>query len=82
MTRREKLLLKLQHADKTFHWKDLVSLLTQCGYQISEGAGSRVRFFNPQTNHLIRIHRPHPGNEIHKAALKDIKTMLTQEGIL
>lgn len=47
-----------------------------------EIAGSRVRFFNEKTEHMILLHRPHPENEIKDGALKAVKQELKQEGFL
>lgn len=44
MGKTEKLIVKLRKSGSTFPWKDLVSLLSQLGYEKKEMAGSRVRF--------------------------------------
>ncbi|WP_026596619.1 type II toxin-antitoxin system HicA family toxin [Methylohalobius crimeensis] len=82
MSAQDKLLENLRQAKKTYPWNDLVSLLRKLGYQQKEMAGSRVRFYNPTTGHMIRLHRPHPENVIKGGALKDIKITLKQEGLL
>lgn len=82
MGKSEKLLEKLGNAKNTFPYRDLVVLLSQLGYEKQEMAGSRVRFFNAVTESLILLHRPHPENEIKGGALKAVKQMLKQEGLL
>ncbi len=82
MAIRDKLLEKLRHASKTFPWNDLVTLLNHLGYEKQEMAGSRVRFYNPKTKHMIRLHRPHPESVIKGGALRDIKNTLKAEGYL
>lgn len=82
MGKTEKLLEKMAYAKNTFPFKDLVVLLSQLGYEKSEMAGSRVRFFHQETKHLILLHRPHPENEIKGGALKSVKQALKQEGFL
>lgn len=81
MGKSEKLISKLK-GSKTFAWSDLVTLLTQLGYQKKEMEGSRVRFFHPDSGHIIRLHRPHPENHVKGGALKDIRQQLKQEGYL
>lgn len=81
MSKQEKLIAKLLNAS-TFVWKDLVTLLSLLGYEKGERAGSRVRFYNPATKRMIRLHRPHPENHIKGGALKDVKQHLKQEGYL
>lgn len=78
----EKLLERLSNSKNTFSYKDLVVLLNQLGYEKFEMSGSRVRFFNPKSEHLILLHRPHPENEIKGGALKSVKQALKQEGFL
>lgn len=82
MGKTEKLLEKLGNSKNTFPYKDLVVLLSQLGYEKFEMAGSRVRFFNEKTEHMILLHRPHPENEIKGGALKAVKQALKQEGFL
>ena len=45
-------------------------------------AGSRVRFYNEKIDSMILLHKPHPENEIKGGALKSVKTILKQEGLL
>ncbi len=82
MATRDKLLNKLRNASKTFPWNDLVTLLNHLGYEKQEMAGSRVRFYDPKTGHMIRLHRPHPESVIKGGALRDIKNTLKAEGYL
>lgn len=82
MTKQDKLLDKLKQTAKTFKWSDLETLLSQLGYEQQEMAGSRVRFYHSTRNLLIRLHKPHPENEIKGGALKAVKEHLKQEGFL
>lgn len=82
MSRTEKLLSRLNLGGNTFNWKDLITLLAQLGYEKQEMSGSRVRFYNTRTQHMIRLHKPHPDNHIKGGALKDVRQQLKQEGYL
>ncbi len=82
MGRKEKLLTKLQEANNTYPWSDLVTLLKQLGYEKEEMAGSRIRFYHQKRQHMIRLHKPHPANEIKGGALRDIRNQFEQEGYL
>lgn len=82
MGKQDKLLAKLQNSPKVFPWSDLVTLLAQLNYEKKEMAGSRVRFFNAETDALLLLHKPHPENEIKGGALKSVIMHLKQEGIL
>lgn len=82
MTKREKLLEKLTNASKTFPWSDLVTLLSQLGFEKIERAGSRVVFIHKDTDYTIYLHKPHPENTIKGGALKEIKSHLANIGDL
>lgn len=82
MSKLDKLLQRLNSATKTFPWQDLLSLLSQLGFVKKEMAGSRVRFYQPETKHMILLHKPHPENYIKGGALKDIRNTLQQGGYL
>ncbi|MFQ1048671.1 hypothetical protein ACIRXL_00910 [Avibacterium paragallinarum] len=45
-------------------------------------AGSRVRFYNAELDHLILLHKPHPENYIKGGALKSVKEGLKGVGLL
>ena len=61
------------------NWADIIALLQNIGAEISEGKGSRVRI----ALHGIRavFHRPHPGKEIDKGALKSMRRFLVEAGV-
>lgn len=82
MSKRGKLLAKLNTASSTFPWSDLETLMVQLGYELQEKAGSRVRFYNAATGHMLRLHKPHPGNAIKGGALKAVRQALRMEGYL
>ena len=55
-------------------WKDIEKLIKNLGGEISEGSGSRVRV---KLNGVFAVfHRPHPGNETDKGAVKDVRDFL------
>lgn len=82
MSKRDKLLAKLSAASNTLPWADLETLMAQLGYEQQERAGSRVRFYNATTGHMLRLHKPHPENTIKGGALKAVRLALKQEGYL
>jgi predicted RNA binding protein YcfA (HicA-like mRNA interferase family) len=82
MNKHDKRLAKLAGQITTFPWRDVEAVMASLGYKQHEMAGSRVRFFHPQTGHMIRLHRPHPSNELKGGALRDLRNSLKQEGYL
>jgi hypothetical protein len=65
MNRREKLVKRLISRPKNFTFDELSTLLAALGYtsiKTGKTSGSRRAFYNEEKNHLIRLHKPHPGN--------------------
>lgn len=61
-------------------YPELEYLLRKLGYmkkRTGKTSGSRVAFIHESTQHIIRIHKPHPGNELKKYIknyiVKDLK---------
>jgi predicted RNA binding protein YcfA (HicA-like mRNA interferase family) len=78
VSKKEKLLKKFTatppRSDLTYN--ELKTLLEHFEYEEIEGKGSRVKFFNEKMRDLIILHKPHPGNILNKATVKDIQKKL------
>lgn len=78
MSKKEKLINRIMtvppRSDITYD--ELQTLLVSLGYKKIEGSGSRVKFFNMEARDLIILHKPHPGNIINKATVKDVQKKL------
>jgi hypothetical protein len=67
MSKQDKLLIRLLGRPRDFTYDELKTLLQGLGYtEDNKGktSGSRVAFINNKTQHIIRLHKPHPGNEL------------------
>lgn len=85
MSTRDKLLFKLVKNPKDFTFRDGQSLLGKLGYvedTLGKTSGSRVAFFHPQTQHVIRLHKPHPNNELKEYAVKELIQSLKDKGYI
>jgi len=61
------------------NWADIAALLKHMGAEISQGKGSRVRI---ALNDIRAVfHRPHPGRETDKGALKSMRRFLVEAGV-
>jgi HicA toxin of bacterial toxin-antitoxin, len=61
------------------NWADIIALLKHTGAEITEGKGSRVRI---ALNGIRAVfHRPHPGKETDKGALKSMRRFLVEAGV-
>jgi len=61
-------------------WRDVESLLKSLGAVISERAGSRVAVL--LNDRVAVFHRPHPGPNMDKGAVKDLRRFLESAGIM
>jgi hypothetical protein len=60
-------------------WADIEALLSELDAAISEGAGSRVRV---ELNGVRAVfHRPHPGPDTDKGAVKAVRQFLESAGV-
>lgn len=61
------------------NWADIIAMLKHMGAEITEGKGSRVRI---ALNGIRAVfHRPHPGKETDKGALKSMRRFLVEAGV-
>lgn len=86
MSKEEKLIRRLLSRPKDFTIGELTTLLTRLGFELfnkGKTSGSRIVFINKENDFdIIRLHRPHPGNEIDSGALKDVITCLKDRGYI
>ena len=67
MSKFQKVIDKLLNLKSVFTFQELEYLLKKCGYKekkTGRTSGSRIAYINLETNHIIRLHKPHPGNEL------------------
>lgn len=65
MSKYDKLLKRFLSKPKDFTYNELKTLLSGFGYnELTKGStsGSRVSFCNHDTEHIICLHKPHPGS--------------------
>jgi len=85
MSKLKKLIAKLLNPASNFTYHELEFLLGKFNYKqkkTGKTSGSRVAFIRLETKHIIRIHKPHPGNELKKYVKKYIIVELKKEGII
>jgi len=84
MSRREKLLARLQQRPKDFTWEELRRLLNSLDFRESKTGktgGSRRRFVHV-SGVTLTLHKPHPGNILKRYAIDQILELLKQEHML
>lgn len=73
---------KLKQCSKDITFEDIISLLEHYGYiQDNKGrtSGSRVRFVYDGHADIL-LHRPHPQKELKEYVIKDLHSIMEQEG--
>jgi len=65
-------------------WEELVSVLRHFGYDLlkSKRGGSRRKFHNPKTGHIISIHEPHPSSIVARCYVDQIVEVLKDRGLI
>jgi len=59
-------------------WRDVEALLESLGAELEERAGSRVAVF--LSGRTAVFHRPHPGPNLDKGAVRDVRRFLKSTG--
>jgi hypothetical protein len=85
MSREEKLIIRVLSKPRDFRYSELMSLLGSMGHvEVRSGrtSGSRIAFCHAKTRHIIRLHRPHPGDIMKMYQLEMIIEGLKKEGLI
>ena len=85
MSRKEKLVQRFLMKPKDFRYSELKVLLEFLGFQeIKSGttAGSRIAFCHEKSRHIIRLHRPHPGDILKSYQIEQLIQSLKKENLL
>jgi hypothetical protein len=79
MSKKEKLLQKFLATPlkKNLTFSELETLMNSLNYQIIQGKGSRIKFYNKKTKDLLCLHKPHPSN-----ILKTYQISLIQQKLI
>lgn len=85
MSKRDKLIERLQQRPSDFEYDEARTLLGRLGYiEDSRGctSGSRVAFVNSETKHIIRLHKPHPGSILKSYQIDQLIEELENQGVI
>jgi len=85
MTKQDKLLVRFLTKPRNFRFDEMKKLLQGFGYQESKQgktSGSRIAFINKTTNHIIRIHKPHPAKTMKRYQMDLIEEELRKLELL
>lgn len=85
MTRLQKLIDRFLSKPSDFTYSELKRLLSGFGYKETKAgktSGSRVKFINDKTEHIISLHKPHRGKLLKYYQLNQVEKELEREGKL
>lgn len=85
MSRRHKLLRRFLTRPADFGFDEMAHLLKTYGYEEfrpGKTAGSRVAFIHKASGHIIRLHKPHPGNIMKRYQLELVEESLRAKGLI
>jgi len=84
LSKKEKLVRRLQSHPVDFTFNELTTLLKSLGYSMETAgktSGSRVTFSNEDGDYL-RLHKPHPQNILKRYQIDAIIENLSDKGLL
>ncbi len=79
MSKREKVIQRFLSKPRDFTYDELKTLLNGFGYRelkTGKTSGSRAAFINDNTQHVIRLHKPHPKNILKRYQLDFVEEEL------
>ena len=85
MSKREKLIKRLVERPRDFTYDEAKALLSKNGYEEDNRgrtSGSRVAFIHTDTKHIIRLHKPHPGNILKLYQIDELIETLRKQGVI
>lgn len=85
MTKRDKIIIRLLSRPANFTFDEARNLLGGLNYKEDNRgrtSGSRVAFINIETKHIIRLHKPHPGNILKKYQVDELIDTLESQGVI
>ena len=85
MSKKEKLKQRLAGNSSDFTYQELRTLLVSMGYtedHKGKPSGSRVSFVHLINQHVIILHKPHPGNILKRYQVIQLIDELKKEGLL
>ena len=85
MSKLHKTIDKLLNLQQVFTFKELEYLLGKFGYvekKTGKTSGSRKAYINKVSLHIIRIHKPHPGNELKRYVKTYLIIELKKQGLI
>ena len=85
MSKYDRILAKLLGLKSVFTFQELEYLLKKLGYsekKTGKTSGSRKAYINREKKHIVRLHKPHPGNELKRYVKVEIINELKKNNLI
>jgi hypothetical protein len=85
MAKFDKLRERILSKPNDFTWDELVTLLGHFGYkEVNTGktGGSRRKFVETTSKHVISLHKPHPGKILKSYQINQVIATLKEQGLI
>jgi predicted RNA binding protein YcfA (HicA-like mRNA interferase family) len=85
MSKIQKILSRIVTGSGTVTYAELTYVLARLGFEeirTGKTSGSRVAFWHRDKDIIIRLHKPHPGNELKDYQVKMIRSLLEQNKLI
>ena len=83
MSKAERLVEDFKLCRGAFPYKDMVRLLKNAGFEEKPtGNGSKRKFVHTTHKWIVRLHEPHPGNEVKAYMVREVREYLMEQGVI
>ena len=85
MSKKDKLIRRLEDRPKDFTYNELKVLLNYLGFNENnkgKTSGSRIEYINSKDNIKINFHKPHPNNIIKSYVIDEILKILKETEVI
>lgn len=85
MSKIDKLITRFKNVPCDFTYEETKALLFHFGYEEDNRgrtSGSRVAFVQVHSKHIIRLHKPNPGNVLRKYQINELIETLERQGVI
>lgn len=79
MSKLEKAKGRIRYKPKDYTYTEAKYLLSQLGfieYTKGKTSGSRIKFYRPEDQRIILLHKPHPGDVMKPGAVRELADFL------
>jgi hypothetical protein len=80
VSKKSKLLERLQERPRDFTWDEACTLMKHCGFELKKGSGSARMFSHVQSGLKVRLHEPHPQNTLLRYMVNALIDALVEVG--